>query len=277
MDQASILDLLVNLKNRLTGWRLPRHAYPEQFSRDLDQPAVSSAKTFVMIASTARCGSHYLGHMLKDTGHCGVPLEYLNPSNTAYWAARFGPRSLDKLLPYFIRHRTSPDGTFCFKTHWKQFEPFKDRLEVLTDGAGLHKILWISRRNQLSQAISLVVAGQTGVWISGATPTGDTVYDYDAIVRAATSVRASNLVWREYLSTRHPDRFLSVVYEDLLHEPQTKSDIQAFLELPTVLVGPQRLQRQTNKVNDDWKTRFAQEIKAEDQWILDAPAWLLPA
>lgn len=277
MNKPSYLEPLANLKNRLTGWQLPRHAYPEQFSRDLDLPKVSGAQKFVMIASTARCGSHYLGHMLKDTGVCGVPLEYLNPSNRVYWAARFGPGTLDKLFAHFVRHRTSPDGTFCFKTHWKQFEPFKDRLEVLTGGAGLHRILWISRADQLSQAVSLVVAEQTGVWIAGASPTGAPVYDYDAIVRAAHSVRASNLAWQAYLDSRHPDRFLSVIYEDLLSDPQVRTQIQAFLDLPMALSGAERTQRQTNRVNDDWKTRFTAQVKAEDQWILETPAWLAPA
>jgi LPS sulfotransferase NodH len=186
---TSILRKARGLVAKSDGGALPAHPYEEQFSPAMDCPRSEWATRFILIASTPRCGSHYLGHMLGATGQCGVPLEYLNKRNRKYWARRFGTDRMDDLFPTIVQHRTSENGTFTLKAHWKQFHPFINGLDSLTHGPGIEKTIWIMRRDQLAQAISKVIATQTGVWISGAMPTGKARYDFDAIVDSAEANR----------------------------------------------------------------------------------------
>jgi LPS sulfotransferase NodH len=212
--------------------------------------------------------------MLLQTGACGVPMEYLNPSSARYWCARFGTARLEKLFPHFVRLRTTPNGTFSLKAHWSQFQPFRDQVKLLTGGIGFDRIVWISRRNQLSQAISWVIAEQTGVWISGALATGVAKYDYLAITRVARAVRDSNLAWRDYLKLVNSEHVMPLVYEDLLADEILRDRLATFLDLPPTLSPAKRTRQQSSPLNDQWKKRFCEDITEEDRWILEAPAWL---
>ncbi len=240
----------------------------------MDCPKTDWAKRFYLIASTPRCGSHYLGHMLGETGECGVPLEYFNEGNLRHWARRFRASRLDILFPKLVQHRTSANGTFTLKAHWTQYEPHISSLDVLTRGLGFEKTVWISRRNQLSQAISTVIAQQTGVWISGAEPVAEAYFDYDAIVRNANSTRHANLQWRDHINTLPPEGSMTLVYEDLLSDDACRARLRDFLGLKSTLKPSPRTAKQGNEMNIAWRTRFIEEVRDEDRWILDLPEWL---
>jgi len=248
---------------------LPAHPYEEQFSPDMDCPYTHWATRFVLIASTPRCGSHFLGHMLGATGQCGVPLEYLNKLNKKYWALRFGTDRMDDLFPRIVQHRTSENGTFTLKAHWKQFHPFIDKLDSLTRGLGVEKTIWILRRDQLAQAISKVIAAQTGVWISGATPTGTPRYDYDAIVRSAEANRRSNLYWRAHLAPFSKADCLTLIYEDIVSDATILDEVSVFLDLDAQLRPAPRTRKQGDMTNSEWRDRFMREIRDRDRWILE--------
>lgn len=235
----------------------------------MDLPKVAWAKRFVLIASTPRSGSHYLGHMLAATGECGVPLEYLHRASAKYWAKRFGPEDLRELFPRFVEHRTSANGTFCMKAHWRQFKPFLGSVDEMTRGLGIEKTLWALRRDLLAQAVSGVVASQTGVWISGANPTSEPKYDYSAIVKFAKLIRNSNVEWKAYLEGLPDQNKLTLVYEDLLQNPEIRNEISSFLGLNDRLTTPSRTRKQSGDLNNEWKQRFRHMVAAEDQWILE--------
>jgi LPS sulfotransferase NodH len=254
--------------------RLPKHPYPEQFLSNMDCPKVDWATRFLLIASTPRCGSHYLGHMLGATGECGVPLEYLNETNRKYWARRFKENHMDNLFPRFVKNRTSPNGTFTLKAHWSQYKPYINSIDRLTRGVGFEKVIWISRRNQLSQAISMVIARQTGVWISGAKPKSEPRFDYDAIVRSANLIRESNLNWCEYIRSLSPEHSMAILYEDLVSDEEVRSRISDFLGLNSDLMAQDRTQKLGGEINALWKKRFTEEVRHYDRWILDTPSWI---
>lgn len=270
-------DLKRNVRENLAKYgigRLPQHPYPEQFSSEMDCPERDWPERFVLIASTPRCGSHYLGHMLGATGECGVPLEYFNKGNKRYWVRRFRKTRMDELFPKFVQHRTSPNGTFTLKAHWYQYEPYIDSLDRLTRGLGFEKVVWISRRSQLSQAVSKVIAEQTGVWVSGAKPKAEAKFDYDAIVSSAVSIRRFNLLWLDYINALPPGRCIAVLYEDLQSDEPVRDKLAEFLELETKLKSPDPTRKQGGDINASWKRRFVDEVRDEDRWILDPPSWL---
>jgi len=75
---------LASLLRRIAGRPAP-HPYPEQFSPAMDRPPFYGRPRWYLIASTPRCGSHFLGHALIESGHFGVPLEYLHRGNLDHW------------------------------------------------------------------------------------------------------------------------------------------------------------------------------------------------
>jgi LPS sulfotransferase NodH len=259
---------------RFNAEPLPPHPYQDQFSVSMDSQEVSWAKRFVLIASTPRCGSHFLGHMLGETGQCGVPLEYLNGKNRVYWARRFGTDRIETLFPEIVRHRTSANGTFTMKAHWNHFQPHVGSIEQLTGGLGIEKTIWLSRRNQLSQAISFTIARQTGVWISGAVPNGNAKFNYGGIVRSAEKIRNANLCWRKYIAALPAGRSMTLVYEDLLSDASIRIDLTRFLDLGASLQPSDRTRPQGDAINAEWRERFLEKVTDEDRWILERPAWM---
>lgn len=243
-------------------------AYGEQFSPKMDCPKFSGDPNIYLIASTPRCGSHYLGHALTETGYFGVPLEYLNSGNFAGWHARFGKKPTENMLKDLIAHRTSPSGNFGFKAHWSQFRPFQDRLGAL---APIKRIVFIRRRNLLSQAISYLKAEQTGQWISGAPKTGEAEYSYRQIIRRARNIKEQNNAWATYFATTGIPVF-SIFYEDLLANPELNlASIFGFI-CPNCPAKPKvstRTQRQSDEVSEAWKKRLQQDLRPRHSWIMD--------
>jgi LPS sulfotransferase NodH len=144
----------------------------------------------------------------------------------------------------------------------------------MTRGFGFEKVIWISRRNQLSQAISRVIAQQTGVWISGAQPKGESKFDYDAIVRSAQYIRNGNINWRDYVSKIPLKNKMNILYEDLLSDEAVRNEVQSFLKLKTKLIPAERTRKQSSEVNAAWQRRFVDEVTDNDRWILEPPDWL---
>lgn len=251
-----------------------RHPYKEQFSDEMDLPDQEWASSFAMIASTPRCGSHYLGHMLMETGDFGVPLEYFNKQNLKLWRARFGTDAVVDTFAEIVKRRTSQNGVFSFKAHWKQLRPVRNGVQRLTRGNGIDKVIWISRRSVLSQSISFVIARQTGAWISGAKFQKQPVYSYDKIVESAQTLNQSNWAWKKHLEANYADRYTRVVYEDLLSDATVAKEMYAFLGLTGEPKVSERTKPQGSSINAEWKARFAGEVKDDDRWVLEPASWL---
>lgn len=252
---------------------LPEHSNPSQFDRSADFEPTDDVRRIVLIASTARCGSHFLGHMLRDHGGFGAPYEYLHPDNTFYWARRFGTRDLKELFPLFLRYRTSPNGTFVVKAHWHQFEPFAGSFESISGGRCIDKTVWLYRESLFSQAISYVIAAQTGVWMSGSKPHGTASYDFDAIVEAATEIKRQNGCWNAYRNNCERE-VLPLSYENLLvGDDKTQSELVRYLDLKNELVPSKRTQKQASTLNTEWKERFKAQAGSQFDWIFEPQCW----
>ena len=206
------------------------HAYPEQFAADMDLAPFNGAPRIYLIASTPRCGSHFLGHALARTGHFGVPLEYLGDRNLTGWRARFGPEDDAAILRHLIACRTSPSGWFGIKAHWSQFERCADRALFAAHG-GVDRTIFLYRRDLLAQAISYLRAAQSGQFISGAARQAEPRYDCARILARARSILSQNRAWSRYLREEFDNPVLTVVYEDLVaDQPSGFAAIGQFLD-----------------------------------------------
>jgi LPS sulfotransferase NodH len=253
----------------------PRSPYPEQFSEAMDLPPIAGPPRLYLIATTPRCGSHYLGHAITECRSFGVPLEYLKKQNQAEWHRRFGTTGDLALFRQLLHHRSGPAGWFGLKAHWFQFAPYEGR-PLLPSLGGLDRALWVWRRDLLAQAISYVLAEQTGQWISGAPPTGAASYDYATIVEKAERVREGNAAWQAFFSDRFDGPLLPIAYEDLIAAPERiLEDVANFLD-PTTAARPvpsHRTRKQSGTASATWRQRFLADLRDEDRWILDAQSW----
>jgi LPS sulfotransferase NodH len=123
--------------------------YEAQFSPDMDMPLFRGVPRTYLIATTARCGSHFVGHALWQTGHFGVPLEYLNRGNLPAWHARFRTPTIGGVFRGLARHRTSSSGWFGLKAHWSQNRPYHGHRLFRIIG-GIDRALFVLRRDLLA-------------------------------------------------------------------------------------------------------------------------------
>lgn len=137
---------------------------------DISQDLKPSQK--YCIASTPRSGSTLISKMLLSTGLAGAPKEYLSTLLIQAWLRqRENKKNLN--LDYYIRdlhaRRTSPNGVFGMKIHWRQIEEMAKKISFAAIGPHLNdidKFIFISRKDKISQAISYYIANNTGVFHS---------------------------------------------------------------------------------------------------------------
>jgi len=211
---------------------------------DFDQPP-SPLKRFVVIATTARSGSHLLSRLLKQLGY-GVPFEYYNPLSRPRFVHRWGlnpaePLFATEYLKAIIRHRTI-DGFCVVKCTPNQFSALAAGIAAQNGLSALCFVhLW--RRDSLAQAISLRLSQQSGVWDYTPGPTTRPhadldVFDLDALHRVRRRAVVRELSWRLYLRNCNAP-VVHVAYEDLVDDrEQELRRLIAFLDPQRMLASP---------------------------------------
>lgn len=250
---------------------LRRHPYPEQFSDQFNLPRFEGKPRLYLMATTPRCGSHFLGHALHAAEQFGFPLEYLNRMNLDIWRAQLKTPSDAAALDALFRIRTSPSGWFGLKAHWGQYDEFADK-GVFEARGGFEKAIWIYRRDLLAQSISRATAEQTGQWISGAKRRRDPIYDANRIIRNARYIQRQNKNWQVFFADQFKLPVLTIAYEDLLADQATHfQQIGRFLD-PNLAVAPttpEKTRKQADGISHEWHSRFAAEADDVHAWILE--------
>lgn len=149
----------------------------------------------VLICTHPRSGSTLLGEALYFAGRLGCPLEYFHAGFRPSFARRWDAADFDTLSAAVRRHRTTPDGTLGVKLFWRDIEeiarhavPDLERFANVPPSQApadyyatlaAHfrrlfprpRIVHLWRDDRLRQAVSAVLAVETGRWrlIPGAT------------------------------------------------------------------------------------------------------------
>lgn len=124
-----------------------------------------------VICSSPRSGSTLLAQMLYDTKLAGDPLEYINPMYIMEYNKRFAGSSYEiySIINNIKKIRTSPNGYFGIKLHFSQFYEIlnnNNECESIKFLSSLGKIIFIRRKNKLSQGISLYRSEASDIWSS---------------------------------------------------------------------------------------------------------------
>lgn len=180
---------------------------------DHDYPARDGppART-VLLCTHPRSGSTLLGEALYFAGGLGCPLEYFHAGFRPAFASRWAAPDLEQLAAAVRRHRTEANGTMSVKLFWRDIEEIAREADPgLADFADVPPgdapadyyralashmgrlfpnptVVHLRRDDRLRQAISAVVAVDTGRWRSirgmdGQSALGAPVFDTERIER----------------------------------------------------------------------------------------------
>ena len=222
-----------------------------------------------------------LGHALHATGCFGFPLEYTNPANFQEWQRILNKQPLPEVLKELQARRTSENGVFSIKIHYshlKMYGGFKGLRALFPDA---YYVL-LSRKDALKQAVSLAIAAQTGVWITGQKPKNDNpTYNYLGINNCLKNTILEQASWRYTLAASGAN-VIEINFDTIKTDiPSAVSQIASFMN---VLVAPEKMpakpvtQQQGNEINTEWFTRFLQDHADEElltqNHSLSLKAWI---
>lgn len=224
-----------------------------------------------LICSTPRTGSTMMSRLLANTGLAGRPEEYLRHDRIKLWSERLGfsRKPLNEYLSEIEKRRTSPNGVFGIKVHYRDVvRLFKS---AATQGPGLawlnhyDKVIFFRRRDKLAQAISFYRAVESNIW--SVEKGGERAIQASRSMDHFSPVKLAHFLsglivedecWLDLLNTL-PNGYTEIWYEDLLADVDgTVRTVLATLGVSLdgdSSVEPETL-RQTNEENALMREKF---------------------
>lgn len=236
-------------------------------------------KCSYLVCSIPRSGTNLLGFSLSEQG-LGVPVEYFNlPRSRAemLMVERWGMRDLDfTTLSNFQKNqerfddyfellkakRTSPLGVWGSKLFWNHLPMEHIGLEYVAQRLPVPpKIIFLSRKNVIAQAISLGVAAQTQQWNSMQKQKKAAQYSFEHFRQALERVVAETQFWRKELK-RHDFPVLEIYFEDLSENfPEMMVKVNEFLGFSGIPLPEPPIQRQRSAQKEEFRRRFFSELQ----------------
>jgi LPS sulfotransferase NodH len=216
-------------------------------------------RRFLFLCFTNRCGSNYLSHLLATTGAFNEAGEFFNAPTVLQHARAFGLRS----LPAYVAHLPN----LLRDTGWIVAKAGVDQLVMLADAgildglAGRLAFLLLERNDRLGQAISRVIAAQTGRF----TTEQDAQIPDDALVYASadiedqiTIINQENALFYAFFAANGIAP-IHTSYETVLADPGTVVDAVAAAMQTGPLTGHPyavRIGKQANRINETWRRMY---------------------
>jgi len=233
-----------------------------------------------LLCSSPRSGSTLLCDLLARSRVAGAPESYSRPASVPdfsnRWSLELGHRGWDRSYLDAVRVRgESGTGMFGMRIMWSDMPPFLDRLGVvapdvdgdrerLRSALGIERFVHLSRDDKVAQAVSLVIAAQTGLWHrnadgtirQGGEPTGPPRYDRRRIAHELNMLEAEQHGWATWFSEQSITP-LRLTYEALATDPNTTTGIVLeHLGVRPVTVPTVGTAKLATSLNDAWVERF---------------------
>jgi LPS sulfotransferase NodH len=235
----------------------------DQYGADYDFARFEGTPRIAFLATSPRCGSHYLGHLLRGSGLFGAPLEYFAEARLNDWKKQLGVTSYPAVFDYLFRYRTSPNGWFSVKAHWPQFAWF---MRNNSDPRLKNIAVWIRlvREDVVAQAVSWARAESSGKWISFRDEANTPEYSFDSIHAALISLRTEKRAWQLFFSKMPREQQITLHYEALVANPSLAvTEILDLAGIERSRAGDPAFkwhpQPQRTVTNDIWIERFTDE------------------
>lgn len=235
-----------------------------------------------IICTAPRTGSWLLAEGLQSSRIAGRPREWFHKVAEKDRSSQWGmPLPSDHgytdYVARMLRAATTPNGVFGLKLHWYQFQRLPEKLGTIEGYKDVPmtvalprlfpnlKLIWLTRRNKIRQAISLMRARQTGSWWHPESYTvkrpvlGQAVFDPRAIDGAERHLLENDTGWKQTFEEFNAKPMV-VVYEDLVvnYEP-TVREVLRYLGIPgadRVAIPPTKMKVQSDGMTDAWFRRY---------------------
>jgi trehalose 2-sulfotransferase len=231
--------------------------------------AVAGAACGLFLCFTNRCGSTLIAAEASALGYCGKPNAYLNYEffNADFvvdYCEQNGISDLQTYVEALFAEFGSPLRLFFTKGSLDQLAWMR-RTGIIGIAFPNHHYLRVTRRDLIAQAVSFVIADQTGRWTSLHRETGDAI-QYDADRIAAALAYFSPMI-------ADADLYFTLIGADPVHfvyeEAQRDlSQVGLRLQRLTGLAPLPRagrtldIQSQNQPANREWAERFRNEAIA---------------
>ncbi len=242
----------------------------EHYSERYDFGHLGHPYIRLMIATMPRTGGTQLCLDLWRTGQAGIPLEYLNIQLRRHdMIPRLGQKDPVAYWHGLGRCRTSPNGVFSFKVFPSDLQQVRKAAPELLELISPDKIVYLTRRNKLFQAISWVRAQQTNKWFADAKARREPEYDTDQIMNYLNAISMQEAAWERYFS-RQRSELLRISYED--YEIDRQHTVDSILDLIGVekdtaeMLDIEDMKIQRDALTIEWAERFKSEVALEDGW-----------
>ena len=197
------------------------------------------------VCMVQRCGSNFLCEALSRTGVAGNPTEYLVPHfpndeafghpfagfEDSIWARQRGISSLPDFVRAVLLEGQTPNGVFGSKLPWTHLEEILQKLRELPGHSGLSdahhlaavfgepRFINMRRRDNVRQAISWALAGQTGHFSSSMAaarpPIQEPSFDIELLDGVYRLIREGEAGWLAFFQRMQVEP-LQIYYEDLV-------------------------------------------------------------
>jgi LPS sulfotransferase NodH len=252
---------------------------------------VKLPKASYLVRANPRSGTELLCRCLAATGVAGCPQEYFlaeDPAKLPDWrfweegpfAAGHDVSDRESYLTLVYRLGSTPNGMFGAKIHWNNLRWALAKFSEMPRFAGLDRcailhtafpnlrVVDVTRRDRVRQAVSWARMAQDGMWVAPASQpepawppaTGAPRYDYGLIAGLEALIAESETGWRQLYDELGLTPY-QVVYEELSSPDgyeQTIRGVLAHLGLDDYGDPiPARLtRRQSNDLNEAWVAAY---------------------
>jgi LPS sulfotransferase NodH len=242
-------------------------AHVETLRRRIAEAGIS--RTF-FVCSTPRTGSTMLGNLLAETGLVGRAGEAFGEPFRRDVVPTLSRRRFDDYLVRESALRARGTGTLGYKLHWDQVELFLHLLrlrrglrgrtdaEVIAAVFPAPRYVFMTREDDLAQAVSWWKSMTTGKWVDGERPSGEPRFDAAGISGRLRQIEAHNEAWRRWFAANRVEP-LEVTYEGLVADPTGEARrILEFLgvDLAADFAAVPRTEVQADPVNREWIERY---------------------
>lgn len=243
------------------------------------RPTSHSGHGYLLCASP-RTGSTLLCDLLTQTGVAGAPQSYVRPASAAGFRRDWGLAASEATLDddYLREMRIRGRGgssRFAMRVMWSDLPPFVAFLRsrrtepsppatLLQEELGVDRFIHLTRTDRLAQAVSLVIAEQTGLWHRHADGSerqrtrGESGHRYNRrhIEEALDLVDGEATAWQHWFDEQGISP-LSVSYESLSADPTgTLTRVLQHIGVETRHAVAVTTARTSGEINDEWIERF---------------------
>lgn len=242
----------------------------------------------IILCATQRCGSTMIIEDMRNTGALGHPEEWFVP-----WDPQKTQVNWHQAFAGIQKRASGDNGVMAVKVMANQLHNIDACLtEVFAADPELEfghfarafkdaKWVKITRRDTVAQAVSRLMAKQTGINHATAHPDDThfagnlargydedynrkTIYRYETLLNYVTAIVLENLAWSRFFAS-HSITPIELIYEDVAKDSEM-THLDAIAGLIGLEVEPERQPRTMVKMgnsrNRDWRERFFHDAAA---------------